>query len=104
MSTVDNKRVSIAPPLAHSVLDLIGNTPLLELHQIHKHLNLDGRLLAKLELLNPGGSKKARVALSMIRRARESGPKAKRWWMSRVEIPAPGWRLSASRSDIRFMR
>lgn len=61
------------PPLAHSVLDLIGNTPLLELHQIRKQLNLDGRILAKLELFNPGGSKKDRVALSMIRDAKQTG-------------------------------
>jgi len=73
MKTIDNKSASVLPPLAHSVLDLIGNTPLLELHQIQKNLKLQGRLLAKLELFNPGGSKKDRVALSMVRRARESG-------------------------------
>ena len=62
-----------APPLAHSVLDLIGNTPLLELHQIVKNLKLEGRLLAKMELFNPGGSKKDRVALSMVRHAKQTG-------------------------------
>jgi cysteine synthase len=62
-----------APALAHSVLDLIGNTPLLELHQIKKNLKLEGRLLAKLELFNPGGSKKDRVAMSMVRHAKETG-------------------------------
>jgi cysteine synthase A len=61
------------PPLMHSVLDLIGNTPLLELHKIKKHLNLEGRILAKLELFNPGGSKKDRVALSMVRHAKQTG-------------------------------
>jgi cysteine synthase A len=73
MTTTDTSSKSLVPPLAHSVLDLIGNTPLLELHQIKKHLNLDGRLLLKLELFNPGGSKKDRVALSMVRHAKAAG-------------------------------
>ncbi len=62
-----------APPLAKSVLDLIGNTPLLELNQIRKNLKFDGRIIAKLELFNPGGSKKDRVALSMVRMAKANG-------------------------------
>lgn len=59
--------------IAHSILDLIGNTPVLELHRITQRLNLEGRLLAKLEHLNPGGSKKDRVALEIIKAAREDG-------------------------------
>ena len=58
---------------ANSILDLIGNTPVLELNRMQRHLKLSGRLLAKLEHLNPGGSKKDRVALTMIRQARQSG-------------------------------
>ena len=58
--------------VANSILDLIGNTPVLELHRMQKTLNLPGRLLAKLEHLNPGGSKKDRVAVTMIRQARQS--------------------------------
>jgi cysteine synthase len=73
MTTTDNKPTSVIPPLFHSVLDLIGNTPLLELHQVKKNLKLEGRILAKLELVNPGGSKKDRVALSMIRVAKANG-------------------------------
>jgi cysteine synthase A len=61
------------PPLAHCVLDLIGNTPLLELHRIQSELRLEGRLLAKIESINPGGSKKDRVALSMIQDAKQTG-------------------------------
>lgn len=49
-----------------SVDELIGNTPLLELKNIEKKLGLKARLLAKLEYLNPAGSVKDRVALSMI--------------------------------------
>jgi cysteine synthase A len=73
MDTTHTAGKSLVPPLAHSVLDLIGNTPLLELHQIQKNLKLEGRLLAKLELFNPGGSKKDRVALSMVRHAKQTG-------------------------------
>ena len=45
---------------------LIGNTPLLELTNIEKKLNLKAKILAKLEFLNPGGSVKDRVAKAMI--------------------------------------
>ena len=50
--------------LGSSVLDAIGNTPLVELARITAHLN--GRILAKLDYLNPGGSKKDRIALRMV--------------------------------------
>ena len=52
---------------------LIGKTPLLELTQIEKQHQLSCRILAKLELFNPGGSAKDRVALSMILDAEEKG-------------------------------
>lgn len=54
-----------------SVLDAIGATPLVELSRITR--DLDGRILAKLDYLNPGGSKKDRIALRMIRDAEASG-------------------------------
>lgn len=52
---------------------LIGHTPLLRLTHMEKKLGLDARLLAKLEYLNPAGSVKDRVALSMIEEAEASG-------------------------------
>jgi cysteine synthase A len=61
------------PPVYDSVLDLIGNTPVLELAKIRQRFSLEGRMLAKLEHNNPGGSKKDRVALAMIRAAAASG-------------------------------
>jgi len=61
------------PPLAHSVIDLIGCTPMLELHRIVQKLQLDGRILAKCEMQNPGLSKKDRVALWMVREALRTG-------------------------------
>jgi cysteine synthase A len=59
--------------VADSILDLIGNTPVLELNRMRRYFRVTGRLLAKLESLNPGGSKKDRVAFSMVQRARQSG-------------------------------
>ena len=61
------------PPLARSILDVIGHTPLVELTHSVEIRGLSGRLLAKLEFLNPGGSKKDRIALEIIREARASG-------------------------------
>jgi cysteine synthase A len=53
--------------LANSVLDAIGETPLVELSRITR--NLEGKILAKLEYLNPGYSKKDRIALQIIQDA-----------------------------------
>lgn len=49
----------------NSVLELIGNTPLLRLKKIEEKYHLDCKLYAKLEKQNPAGSIKDRVALSM---------------------------------------
>ena len=56
-----------------SAHQLIGNTPLLELVGIEKEYALEARILAKLEYLNPAGSVKDRVALSMIEDAEKKG-------------------------------
>lgn len=56
-----------------SAADIIGRTPMLELRQIEKEFNLYGKLLAKLEYLNPAGSVKDRVAKCMIDEAEKSG-------------------------------
>lgn len=56
-----------------SVEQLIGRTPLLELTHIEKVLNLDAKILAKLEYLNPAGSVKDRVAKAMLDDAEASG-------------------------------
>ncbi len=56
-----------------SVEQLIGKTPLVELTKIEKNLGLKSKLLAKLELFNPAGSAKDRVALSMLDDAEQSG-------------------------------
>ena len=56
-----------------SVAQLVGNTPLLALNNIQKSLGLQAKLLAKLEFMNPAGSVKDRVALSMIDDAERKG-------------------------------
>ena len=61
------------PPLADSIMDAIGSTPLVELQRILSSHSLAGRLLAKCEYLNPGFSKKDRIALEMLREARRTG-------------------------------
>jgi cysteine synthase A len=57
--------------LLGSILGAIGNTPLVELARITR--GLEGRILAKLEYLNPGFSKKDRIALQMIEEAEAEG-------------------------------
>ena len=57
--------------IASSIIDLIGNTPLVELQRLGK--GLPGRVAAKLEFFNPGSSVKDRIAISMIRAAEETG-------------------------------
>lgn len=54
-----------------SILDLIGNTPLLHLKRIAS--DLDCTVLAKLEMFNPGGSVKDRIGLNMIEAAEREG-------------------------------
>ncbi|MCJ7435588.1 MAG: pyridoxal-phosphate dependent enzyme, partial [Anaerolineales bacterium] len=65
---MDNSRTN---SLLDSVLGAIGNTPLVELSRITR--GLEGRILAKLEYLNPGFSKKDRNALQMIEEAEADG-------------------------------
>ena len=92
------------PLPAQSVLDLIGQPPVLQLNRVQRILGLRGRLLAKLEHLNPGGSKKDRVALSIIRAAREDRRLAppSRCWKSPAEIRGRASPSSAEPWGIHF--
>jgi len=56
---------------ASTVLDLIGNTPLVKLNRVTD--GVKATVLVKLEYLNPGGSIKDRIALKMVERAEERG-------------------------------
>ena len=63
--------VSAGEEIADSVLDVIGNTPLVRLHRVVPEGAAE--VLGKMESLNPGGSVKDRIALSMIEEAEASG-------------------------------
>ncbi|MDO4469949.1 MAG: cysteine synthase A [Bacillota bacterium] len=56
-----------------NVQELIGKTPLMEVTNIEKMLDLKARLLVKLEYLNPAGSVKDRIAKNMILTAEQEG-------------------------------
>jgi cysteine synthase A len=59
------------PQLVRNVLELIGDTPLVQLQRIPRPGS--ARILGKLESLNPGGSVKDRIALAMVEEAERSG-------------------------------
>jgi cysteine synthase len=63
----------LTPRIYDNLSDLIGNTPLLELHNYARKRNLPGRIVAKLEYFNPAGSVKDRIALSIISAAEARG-------------------------------
>jgi len=56
-----------------SVLECIGNTPLVEISRLCKKYGAEGWILVKLEMMNPGASKKDRIALYMIEEAERKG-------------------------------
>jgi S-sulfo-L-cysteine synthase (O-acetyl-L-serine-dependent) len=72
-ATADSAHVQPTTREAPSVLDLVGNTPLVEICRVTRDLPRAVRVLAKLEGFNPGGSVKDRPALSMVREALKSG-------------------------------
>ena len=54
-------------------IELIGNTPLVEVSNLEKELGLEATLIVKLEYFNPAGSVKDRIAKAMIEDAEEKG-------------------------------
>lgn len=60
-------------PALSSVVDAIGNTPLVRLDRLVRARGLDGAILAKLDHLNPGFSKKDRAAKGLIEQAEHDG-------------------------------
>ena len=55
------------------IIDTIGGTPLVELHNLEKKFNLKAKLIAKVESFNPAGSVKDRIAKAMIEEAEKQG-------------------------------
>lgn len=68
-----NRRKARIMTIHKSVSELIGNTPLVELTNFEKNHNLDATILGKVELLNPAGSVKDRIAKAMIDEAVKAG-------------------------------
>ena len=73
VSTMANTTENIMAKIYKSVLELIGNTPLVEVTKIEKEKELDATLLVKLEYFNPAGSVKDRIAKAMIEDAEARG-------------------------------
>lgn len=57
----------------NSVVEAIGGTPLVRLDRLTRHAGVEGTILAKLDYLNPGFSKKDRAALGIIEEAERAG-------------------------------
>jgi cystathionine beta-synthase len=64
-------KVVTEPQIAESLVDLVGNTPMLRLGRVAE--GLESPIMAKLETFNPGGSVKDRPALTMITQAERDG-------------------------------
>ena len=75
-------------------LDAMGNTPLVRLHTVTRGVR--PTVLAKLEMLNPGGSVKDRIGIRMIEAAERDGPAAARRHDRRADERAT--RATGSRS------
>lgn len=63
----------LKPNIAQSVIELIGNTPLLQLNRYGAAHELAGTILAKLEYRNPAGSVKDRIGYALIAQAEKDG-------------------------------
>lgn len=67
------KPAGLESNIAANVIELIGNTPLLDAQRFAKARGLDARILAKLEYFNPAGSAKDRIGYSLIAAAEKDG-------------------------------
>jgi threonine synthase len=93
--------------VARSALDLIGSTPVVRLHRLPQLEGVQAEVWAKLENLNPGGSVKDRICLSMVEAAERTGrlqPAARSssrraGTRNRVGIGGGGERLSPGTHD-----
>jgi cysteine synthase A len=70
-SATDKPRVAVDSEILPSVIEAIGLTPMVRLDRLTA--GLEGTVLAKLEYLNPGGSKKDRVAKHIVQDAERAG-------------------------------
>jgi len=73
MSHVTSRAPRQPPAIMDSILENIGNTPLVRLNSIPKSLGVDCKIYAKCEFFNAGGSVKDRIALRMVEAAEKEG-------------------------------
>ena len=66
-------RPAIPPVVMSSILQQIGNTPLVKLNKVPQSLGIEADVYAKVELFNAGGSVKDRIALRMVEEAERTG-------------------------------
>lgn len=71
MSTITEP--AIPPTVMSTILEQIGNTPLVRLNRLPQSLGIDATVYAKVELFNAGGSVKDRIALRMVEAAEKEG-------------------------------
>lgn len=55
-----------------SILELVGRTPIVQLHKLEEKENTGAHIFAKLEFFNPTASVKARPALNMVKRQKRT--------------------------------
>src|SRR5918999_3187402 len=71
MAAVDPRRASLQADIKDSILDTVGETPLVRLSRIGA--GLAPQIVAKVEYFNPGGSIKDRVAMRLVEAAERAG-------------------------------
>ena len=71
MAVAEGIETTAASDIKESILDAIGNTPLVRLHHVARSVR--PALLAKVEFMNPGGSVKDRIGVAMIDDAERNG-------------------------------
>jgi cysteine synthase len=59
--------------ISKNITELIGNTPLLEIVNYNEQNGINGKIIAKLEYFNPGGSVKDRIGHAMVKDAEDKG-------------------------------
>lgn len=68
-----NQKLTVMQNIKNNLTELIGNTPMLRLNNMEKAFDSEASVTAKLEMFNPGGSAKDRIALNMINDAEKKG-------------------------------
>ena len=75
-------------PIANTVLDLVGWTPMVRLRKLEKEWDAQAEVVAKLEYFNPGSSIKDRLASAMVEAAEAEGKKPHLWFFAKFEEPS----------------